>query len=188
MFCSARCPNSEKVQHDPPAPKPQEEIYLAETPFLRVQALLRGPRGPIHLPKNYLGGVKRALKISRRFIQQVKSYDTFSLGQTHGWTDRHKNESPQYQKGFFCIYVGGKEVNTTNPTKFLPLHFMKDKKNAKFFTLHPTKKGRKDQSEAFQRPGVPGVLVESPDQMVAFNKHIWLYGGRSNAKKLQIGT
>ena len=65
---------------------------------------------------------------------------------------------------------------------------MKDKKNAKFFTLHPTKKGRKDQSEAFQRPGVPGVLVESPDQMVAFNKHIWLYGGRSNAKKLQIGT
>ena len=28
---------------------------------------------------------------------------------------------------FFCIYVRGKEGNTTNPTIFLPFHFVKDK-------------------------------------------------------------
>ena len=37
-FCSPRGPDSEKVQHDPPAPKPPEEIYLAETPFFGVRA------------------------------------------------------------------------------------------------------------------------------------------------------
>ena len=49
-------------------------------------------------------------------------------GQTHGHTD--KNESPLYHWEifffFFCIYVRGKEGNSTNPTKFLPLHFVKD--------------------------------------------------------------
>ena len=33
-FFLPRCPNSEKVQHDHPAPKSSEEIVLAETPFL----------------------------------------------------------------------------------------------------------------------------------------------------------
>ena len=33
-FCSPRGPDSEKVRHDPPAPKPPEEIHLAETRFL----------------------------------------------------------------------------------------------------------------------------------------------------------
>ena len=28
---------------------------------------------------------------------------------------------------FFCIYVRGREGNSTHPTKFLPLHFVKDK-------------------------------------------------------------
>ena len=55
-FCSPRCPNSEKVQHNPPAPKPREEIYLAETRFFRVRAWPRGPQGPSHMPKNYLRG------------------------------------------------------------------------------------------------------------------------------------
>ena len=31
------------------------------------------------------------------------------------------------KKGIFSIYVRGKEVNTTNPTIFLPFHFVKDK-------------------------------------------------------------
>ena len=32
------CPNAEKVQHDPPAPKPWEEIDLAENPLFGVRA------------------------------------------------------------------------------------------------------------------------------------------------------
>ena len=53
---------------------------------------------------------------------------------TDGQTDRgtdgqtHKNKSPQipYIIFFFCIYMMGKEGDSTNPTKFLPLHFVKD--------------------------------------------------------------
>ena len=37
-FCLPRCPDSEKVQHDPPAPKPPEEIDLVETRFFGVRA------------------------------------------------------------------------------------------------------------------------------------------------------
>ena len=37
-FCLPRCPDSEKVRHDPPAPKPPEEIDLAETRFFGVRA------------------------------------------------------------------------------------------------------------------------------------------------------
>ena len=33
-FFSPRCPDSKKVWHNPPAPKPSEEIDLSETPFL----------------------------------------------------------------------------------------------------------------------------------------------------------
>ena len=58
-FCLPRCPNSKKVGHDPPASKPPEEIDLAE---------ICGPRGPGHLPKNYLQGVKWALKLLRQTV------------------------------------------------------------------------------------------------------------------------
>ena len=37
-FCSPRRPDSEKVRHDPPAPKPPEEIDLAEMGFFGVRA------------------------------------------------------------------------------------------------------------------------------------------------------
>ena len=77
---------------------------------------------------NYLQGVKWALKISRRSVQQFKLQHFFEVThgrtdtQTHGRTD--KNESRQYHcKFFFGIYVRGKEGN---PTKLLPLHLVKD--------------------------------------------------------------
>ena len=41
----------------------------------------------------------------------------------------HRNKPPHfhYRKRFFCKYVRGKEGNTMNPKKFLPLLFMKNK-------------------------------------------------------------
>ena len=44
-------------------------------------------RGPNHPPKNYMQRVKEALKISRRSVQRVKSYCTFSQWRIHGPTD-----------------------------------------------------------------------------------------------------
>ena len=88
-FCLPRCPNSEKVRHDPPAPKPPEEIDSAETRFFGVQAWPHRPRGLGHPHKNYLRGVKCALKILRRSVQRFKSYGTFSKWRTDGQTDRH---------------------------------------------------------------------------------------------------
>ena len=53
-FCSPRCPNSEKVRHDPLTPKPPEEIDLAETCFFGVRAWPWGPRERSHPPQKLL--------------------------------------------------------------------------------------------------------------------------------------
>ena len=49
------------------------------------------------------------------------------------WTDLIKQmrcfESPHSHNKIFCINVSGKEGNTTNPSKFLPLHSAKDNEN-----------------------------------------------------------
>ena len=37
-FCSSRCPDSKKVQHDPLAPKPPEVIDLAEKSVFEARA------------------------------------------------------------------------------------------------------------------------------------------------------
>ena len=121
MFCLPPCPNSEKVRHSPPALNPPEEIDLAETHFFGVR-----PQGPSHLPKNYLQRVKWALKNFTRICPTgQKLWHFFEV--THRRTDRRtdKNKSPQYHNTiiFFAYMWGG---NSTNPAKFLPLHFVKD--------------------------------------------------------------
>ena len=108
-FCLPHCPNSEKVWHDPPAPKPWEEIDLAETPFLGVQAQPRGPLGPSHPPKNYLQRVKQALKILRGSVHWVKSWCTFLLGQTPRYTDAQtKMNQHSTIRYFFANLCGGR--------------------------------------------------------------------------------
>ena len=46
----------------------------------------------------------------------------------HTFTTPEKSRSqyPLYHKRIFFTYLRGMEGNTTNPTKFLPLHFVKD--------------------------------------------------------------
>ena len=68
-------------------------------------------------------------------------------------------------------------------TQIHRVHFL-NKKNANFLTLPPTKKGPKDQSGAFQRPVVRGVPIESPDQMIAFNKKYLILWGTRECQKL----
>ena len=69
-------PVSEMVWHNPPAPKPWEEIDLAENPLFGVWAWPWGPWGPNQPPKNYLQGVKWTLKIWPQSGHGVKSYFT----------------------------------------------------------------------------------------------------------------
>ena len=46
-------------------------------------------------------------------------------GQTDGQAPRQKRIPSVPTRNSFCIYVRGMEGNSTNPTKFLPLHFVK---------------------------------------------------------------
>jgi len=64
----------------------------------------------------------------RPTVQKLRHFFEVTDARTDGRTDIY--ESPLYHREiffFFCIYVRGKEGNFTNPTKFLPLHFVKDK-------------------------------------------------------------
>ena len=68
----------------------------------------------------------------RPTVQKLRHFFEVTDGQTHGRTDGQTktNHLSTTTEIFFCIYVRGKEGNSTNPTKFLPLHFVKDN----FFT------------------------------------------------------
>ena len=96
-----------------PIPKRCNTTPLPQNPWRQKPTFL-GPWSPRHPPKNYLQGVKWALKILRQSVQGFKSYGTFSKWhidtQTDGWTD--KNKSPQYHYIIFFLHIcegeGGK--------------------------------------------------------------------------------
>ena len=63
----------------------------------------------------------------RPTVQKLRHFFKVTDGRTDG---RTKTNHPCtigkiFFFFFFCIYVRGKEGNSTNPTKFLPLHFVK---------------------------------------------------------------
>ena len=62
--------------------------------------------------------------------QKLQHFFEVTDARTDGRTDIYESPLYHYRKFlnfffFFCIYVRGKEGNSTNPTKFLPLHFVK---------------------------------------------------------------
>ena len=79
------------------------------------------------VPENF-AQIRPTVQKLRHFFEVT---DTRTDGRTDTRTDGHTDiyESPLYHREIFfflfCIYVRGKEGNFTNPTKFLPLHFVK---------------------------------------------------------------
>ena len=64
----------------------------------------------------------------RPTVQKLQHFFEVTDGRTDGRTDARTKTNHPCTIGkffFFCIYVRGKEGNSTNPTKFLPLHFVK---------------------------------------------------------------
>ena len=64
----------------------------------------------------------------RPMVQKLRHFFEVTDGRTHGRTDgqtKTNHLSTTTEFFFFFIYVRGKEGNSTNPTKFLPLHFVK---------------------------------------------------------------
>ena len=60
--------------------------------------------------------------------KNLRHFFAVTDAQAHRRTDTQTktNHLTTTAEFFFCIYVRGKEGNTTNRTKFLPLHFVKD--------------------------------------------------------------
>ena len=73
---------SKKVCHTPVGQKLREEIDFLETGRFRPRAVTFGPADLILPPKNYLREVGLVLKFSSRSFHSIKSYSTFSQGQT----------------------------------------------------------------------------------------------------------
>ena len=105
---------SKKVWYDLPALKPWEEIDLAENIPFGVWAWPRGPRVQITHPKITCQELCEPWNFC-----QLKRYSTFLLQRTEGRT--YENKYPHCH----CICVRDRR-ETTNPTKFLPLHLVKD--------------------------------------------------------------
>ena len=108
-----------------PVPQNSGRIYIwQKTPFSGRRAWPRGLWGPNHLPKNYLQGVKWALKILRRSAQRFNSYSNFSQWRT----DVHTNTQKQTASQPLFSFVWGRRRAYMNRMKFLPLHFVKNNK------------------------------------------------------------
>ena len=117
---SLHCPLvSEKVWHNPLAPKTWEEINLAEIVIFGVRAWPQRPRGPNCMPKNYLQVVPKNLTRRANVISHCGG---------HRRTDTHF-ESPWTPQGkFLClIFYAWVGWETSNPAKCLPFNYVKDK-------------------------------------------------------------
>ena len=76
-------------------------------------------------PENF-AQIRPTVQKLRHFFEVT---DGHTDARTHGRTDIYESPLYHYRKFliffFFCIYVRGKEGNSTTPTKFIPLHFVK---------------------------------------------------------------
>ena len=103
LFYLPCCPDSEKVRHNPPAPKPREEIDLAETRFFGVR---------VARPKiicDYVGSENFAP--IRQTVQKLRHFFEVTHGRTDARRDRQKWITlVPLQKFFFhiCEGKGGK--------------------------------------------------------------------------------
>jgi hypothetical protein len=74
--------DSKKVCHTLGRQKLREEIYFLETCYFWPSAVSLRPADLKPLPKNYLHGVGKVLKILSRSFHSIKSYSTFYEGRT----------------------------------------------------------------------------------------------------------
>ena len=86
-FCLPCCPDSEKVWHNPPAPKPSEEVDLAETPLFGVWAWPEDPEVRITCQKITCKELSRPQKFCADPSNESNVTALFLHGQLDGHTD-----------------------------------------------------------------------------------------------------
>ena len=122
-----------KSMTQPPAPKPWEEIDLAENPLFRVGAWSEGLGVQITLPKITCKELSGPWKFDLNLAVWSKVISHYSgHRQTDRQTDKRTDtpfESPWTSEGniLLLFYAGG--WGNFEPAKFLPFHFMKDNSN-----------------------------------------------------------
>ena len=108
------------ILHDPPAPKPREEIDLAETGLTPRAA---GSKSPTQkLLARRLVGPENFAPI-RPTVQKLQHF--FEGTDTHTHTDTQTKTNHPCIIGNFFLHMCEGEGNSTNPTKE-PLHFVKE--------------------------------------------------------------